>query len=653
MQSKLMRRPIRRKRQPLPSPKNATPLTRSGPIQNSAARGIAEPAWAQRLREAAKQWGGWIVATVTLVVRLVHWGYVRARDPLYAFTLPETDMHTYWEWAKSIAQGDWLSTKQGVFYYGPLYPYWLAFWFKCFGPNYDLVHGLQVAVGLVAPLAIWDLARRLFGPREGLVAGLLVAAAAPILFYEQLLLMEGLLVAIHAGFLWCVARVLMNGERRSSVALWSAVAGLLAGLACLGRGNFQLVAAAFIPFWYVAARWGKEGVPAAKESAAPLDRNQEGAASPRSSAEPLHLRPWIATGAYAAALALILGASLLRNGLVGGQWVLTTSNGPILLYIGNAPDSMGIFHYPDSFFALETKYGGDRGAVPWARELLAAAAQDPLAFANGLLRKVRIFFSGYEVADNANFYLLDRMSPVVHYNPLRWEVIVGLGLVGAWLARGSWRRQLFLYLYAAVFALSIIVVFVVGRYRLEFLLPMAVWGSVTVCRLLDLAGQRVWSRFATLLAISAASILALAPAWSPAIALNAPPNFPELRPIRPNDYSLLARAYLETQKYEKAKETLTEGFAQHPWDQTVARQLSFLLEKEGQMERAAEVLRRHLAIMPGDLEAARELARVLARSGRTEESLRILEQIIQIAPSDTRARELLNQVKTAQPVSSP
>ncbi|MCX7625736.1 MAG: glycosyltransferase family 39 protein [Candidatus Sumerlaeaceae bacterium] len=154
------------------------------------------------------QKGGWVVAAIALLVRLIHWWSVRRSDPLYAYTLPETDMHTYWEWAKAIAQGDWLSRKQGVFYYGPLYPYWLAPWFKLFGPNYDLVHLMQVAVGVLAPLAIWDLTRRLFSWREALVAGLLLAVAAPILFYEQLLLMEGLLVAIHAGFLWCCVRAL-------------------------------------------------------------------------------------------------------------------------------------------------------------------------------------------------------------------------------------------------------------------------------------------------------------------------------------------------------------------------------------------------------------------------------------------------------------
>lgn len=594
----------------------------------------------------AERWGGGLVAAVAAVTRLAHWLFVRARDPLYAHTLPETDMHTYWEWAKSIAAGDWLSRKQGVFYYGPLYPYWLAPWFRLFGPNFDLVHGLQAGIGVVAPLAVWDLARRLFGPREGLVAGLLVACAAPILFYEQLLLMEGLLVAIHALFLWSVGRGLL-GEKRDAWK-WAAISGLLAGLASLGRGNFQLVALLFVPTWFftlgvVTER--RDAPPAAGRPSVPSGGAQDATLSPSAAQRGYR---WRALGAYALALGMVLGLSLARNGLIGGQWVLTTSNGPILLYIGNAPDSMGIFHYPDSFFALETKYGGDRGAVPWTRELVSAVAHSPGRFAQGLLRKAAIFLSSYEVADNANFYLLARFSPLVAWNPVGWSAIVAFGTLGLWLERQRWRSQLFLYVYAACFALSIIAVFVVGRYRLEFLLPMAIWAGPAVTRLFDALVLRRWSRVAALGAGAALLMLGLAPRWSPAIALNTPPGVRGVRPVRPNDYTLLARAYLEAKQVEKAKETLAEGFSVHPWDQSLAKNLAFVLEHQGQIAAAVDVLKRYLALAPGDVDMARELARLLVVAGRLQESEQLLQRILDVIPNDGQARQLLQHIRSQQ-----
>lgn len=647
--------------------------------------GFLPAAWLHSLSKLVERRGAWIIVGLALLVRLVHWWSVRASDPLYAHTLPETDMHTYWEWAKTIAAGDWLSRKQGVFYYGPLYPYWLAFWFKLFGPNYDVTHLLQVCVGVIAPLAIWDLTRRLFGPREAMVAGLLVALAAPILFYEQLLLMEGLLVGIHAGFLWCCIRAI-RAEGRIPWR-WALAAGFLAGLACLGRGNFQLVALAFIPTWYVAIRLRCAGVPpdtikptgeCTPRSRAPLlgqsvaeNKNKGeqdrlatcatgspavapsgGQPNPGEYSTP-HLwdvaqdrkAAWWAAFAYAAALCLVLGLSLARNGLVGGKWVLTTSNGPILLYIGNAPDAMGIFHYPDSFFALETKYGGDRGAVPWTRELIAATIANPWRFLTNLARKTVLFFNAYEIADNANYYLLGRFSPVVRYNPVGWQLIVALGVVGAWLTRRRWREQIVLYIYAATFAASIIAVFIVGRYRLEFLLPMAVWAGAAAMWLLEAMAARTWRRVYLPAAAVLVLIVLLDLRWSPAVAWNSPPNMPGVRPIRPNDFTLLARAHLDAKQVDKVKQTLGEGFAQHPWDQTLAKNLALMLESEGRFGPAAEVLRRYLSLMPGDFDMACELARILARSGNTAEAKKIVEKILEIEPSHQGARRLQEQLQ--------
>lgn len=651
---------------------------------SGAHRGVRPAAWSHSLSMLVERRGALIITALALLLRLVHWWYVRASDPLYAHTLPETDMHTYWEWAKTIAAGDWLSRKQGVFYYGPLYPYWLAFWFSLFGPSYDVTHLLQVAVGVIAPLAIWDLTRRLFGPREAIMAGLLVALAAPILFYEQLLLMEGLLVAIHAGFLWCCIRAVRAEARRPWG--WALAAGFLAGLACLGRGNFQLVALAFIPTWYVAIRLRDSGVcPATPQfSSESLARGSDphqsqvgagknegeqnksnigGAESPAlgltggqlpagesvtADSRTVALKrkaAWGATFAYTAALCLVLGLSLARNGVVGGKWVLTTSNGPILLYIGNAPDAMGIFHYPDSFYALETKYGGDRGAVPWTRELLAAAIANPWRFLTNLARKTLLFFNAYEIADNANYYLLGRFSPLVRYNPVGWQLIVALGLVGAWLTRRRWREQIVLYVYSATFAASIIAVFIVGRYRLEFLLPMAVWAGAAVIWLGGAMADGAWRRVYLPAAVVLVLIVLLDLRWSPAVAWNSPANIPGIRPIRPNDFTLLARAYLETKQADKAKQTLGEGFAQHPWDQTLAKNFALVLESERRSGAAAEVLRRYLSLMPGDFEMACELARILARGGNTSEAKKIVEKILEIEPTHQSARKLRQQLQ--------
>ncbi|MCX8038639.1 MAG: glycosyltransferase family 39 protein, partial [Candidatus Sumerlaeia bacterium] len=78
-------------------------------------------------------------------------------------------MHTYWTWAQAIAAGDWLSRgpQAGPFFYGPLYPYFLAVLFRVFGVSFDAVHGAQALIGLVMPVLVWWMARRLFDEVAG------------------------------------------------------------------------------------------------------------------------------------------------------------------------------------------------------------------------------------------------------------------------------------------------------------------------------------------------------------------------------------------------------------------------------------------------------------------------------------------------------
>jgi hypothetical protein len=305
-------------------------------------------------------------------------------------------MNTYWQWAKGIAAGDWLSakTRPQAFYYGPLYAYFLAILIRFFGENFHVVHGTQALVGLVAPALLWSLGRRLFGKGPALATGLLAAVCAPFLFYEQTLLMEGLLIAIHAAILWAFVRGQESaGHQRR---LWALVAGALSGVACWGRGNFLLAMPALAAVWLF--------LPAVLAPTGESDRETETPLSPPVRTPPHPFRAGAGcSAAYLFGVALLLAVTLWRNHHVSGQWVVTTSNGPVLLYIGNASDARGFFYYPKSFEALEDRYGS-QAAVPWLHELLRDVAAHPAAFARLMLRKVWMFWNSYDYADNVSYY---------------------------------------------------------------------------------------------------------------------------------------------------------------------------------------------------------------------------------------------------------
>jgi 4-amino-4-deoxy-L-arabinose transferase-like glycosyltransferase len=580
--------------------------------------------------------GLWITIGVALVARLLHLWNVRANDPLYAQAFPDTDMRTYWDWAKAIQGGDLLSSKYGVFYYGPLYPYFLAAVFAVFGPKFGVVHGIHALVGLVAPALAFLTARRLFGSAEALAAGLLTALCAPFLLYEQTLLMEGLLLAIHAAILWCVVT---GQDARRRAWMYAAAAGFLSGVACLGRGNFLLVIPLLAGVW-VLVPWLMPD--RAIESAAPEPVD----APARRRGGISRLVPALA---FVLAASVVLGTSLARNRFVGGRWVLTTGNGPILFYIGNAYDSYGVFHYPDSFEKLKQKYGGDQGAVPWGKELRSSVLGHPGNFLKLMGRKAAMFISSYDVADNISYYLNRRFSWVFGWNPLNWTLIVPLGALGAWVTRRSWRRQIFLHVYALGFAASIIAVFVVGRYRLQFLLPLLLWAGAGVCALVRAFWQGQVARAGGMAVAVTLLAVSLMPQWSPGARVNTPLGVPRFCLVRSNDYVMLARAYQVLKQKDKTMSVLAEAAEQHPWDRPVTGRYAAMLTEAKRPLDAAGVLQKYLSYNGRDIDAGLHLASVLAMGGRQKDALAILHNILRVDPENATAKSALKNLETAVP----
>jgi len=619
--------------------------------------------------------GLWITLAAALLTHLIHWLLVRANDPLYAQTMKGLDMNTYWTWAQKIVGGDLWSkefTYGQPFYYGPLYPYYLSVIFKIFGESYDAVHGLQALWGLIPPLLVFGTTRRLFGPGAALAAGLFTAFCAPIFFYEQLLLMEGLLVLIHAGVLWSLVRG-QTGGRRAWV--WAAAAGALSAVACWGRGNFLLAIPLLGAAWVVAPfllKWTpiekKDKEEKSKEQTGKDEKEtggeerkdaESGKKEERTQndiqVEGAGLRRWRQKRAFLCAAAYLVGASLFlamplaRNIAVSGKAVITTSNGPILLYIGNAHDSLGVFSYTESYEALVKQYG-DQAKVPWKEELLRDIVAHPGAFLGHALEKTWMFWNSYDVADNISYTLNQQFSWLFRWSPVYWGTLVPLALVGIWHTRRTWRMQLFLYVYAVGFALSIIAVFVVGRYRLEEVLPMLVWSGAAVAALVRWGWERQWNWLAIHLVLVAAGVGILWPTLSPAARLNTPPDLPPaldtgVQLIRPNDYNTTAIAYVRQDRNAEAIALLRDAVRAYPWYDVVVTRLASLYMQSGRPDQGATLLDNFARTMGARPDIVLQLAQAEILAGQEEKARAHLESILQVDPTNADARALLATLK--------
>ena len=128
-----------------------------------------------------------IVLGVALVVRLIYLVWF-LRSPLHGYHFAD---HLYYlNWALRIAGGDWFGSEG--FEQGPLYAYCLGVAFLL-GLNETLVLVLQLGLGLITPLLVYEVGRRLFEQKTALLAALLTASYGPLVFYECMLMKSFLL----------------------------------------------------------------------------------------------------------------------------------------------------------------------------------------------------------------------------------------------------------------------------------------------------------------------------------------------------------------------------------------------------------------------------------------------------------------------------
>ena len=426
-----------------------------------------------------KRWAALLlVAGVALGVRIAHLRWM-ATQPLseLQFSWGESDMAMAWEWARRIVQGDVLGRQpyhphlpwmdaiapaetwqrwRGplVFFQAPLYAYVLAGMRAAVGESYLAIGACHAALGVLQVALIFALAARYFDTATAVVAGLGAACYGPFLLYESLLLRDGLGATVSLLLLLALSRCTTAARGP-----WM-LAGATFALALLAR-ELVLPFGVLIVFWIWQRFRGRR-----QEMARALGAFALGAG--------LGLAPLVARNVAVGAPPLALSAIAVEN-IVRGQAV---DSEPARFVVPAAAGK--VLHAADgSVFAallgtLAT-YEGD-----WMRLVRNEAA------------RAGAIFSAHEGSDNVNWYFFADRSPLLRYS-LRYQMVLGLGLVGVWLARRRVRGddRIVLY-YLAVSVAGLQLVPVAGRYRLPFASLLLVYAAVTVVAVARGVRNRDW-----------------------------------------------------------------------------------------------------------------------------------------------------------------
>jgi tetratricopeptide (TPR) repeat protein len=430
--------------------------------------------WGARFESLfGSHWALFVVLALGLALRVVNLIFLR-RSPFFEGL--QLDARYYDDWAKAIAEGHWVGA--AAFWVDPLYAYVLAILYKLLGHHLILPRLLNLALGLGTATVVARVARRVWNSRAaGVLAALLAVALIPSLHFEgqpeKTALTIFLLAAMIDLFTIGTARAL-------------ALAGAVAGLATLARGNTLI----FVPIGalVLALGWDQDVRPSRSARARRAGLSVAGALP-------------------------VIALATVHNAAASGEFVPSTTNLGINLYLGNHPgNERGSYAAPPFLYSNTQSEFTDFSAEAvrreghpfgdaalssyWAAETWKVVKAEPGRFVARLISKFQLIFHNQEIPDSDAVELAAEWTPILKSPFLWFGQLLPLMAMGAWVGRS--RRSARLILGAAgLYVISLLPFFVMARLRVQLvvmgvvLAPGAVIGVLAAIdhkRLSSIAG---------------------------------------------------------------------------------------------------------------------------------------------------------------------
>ena len=524
------------------------------------------------------------------------------------------DSAVYQDRALVILHGRFLPTE--VFRMSPAYPYLLSAIYWVSGTERPNVGRLwQAFLGAIGCGLTYLLGRRLFGARAGTIAGVLYILCGPLVFTEGLILAESALCFLHLVFLL----LLLAAMRRSSVT-FGVIAGLALGLCAALRGNVLLYTLPLCIFFLMTPRGvrmralGRVGLP------------------------------------MLAGVVVPIGLVIAANYHAEGDLVLLSSNAGFNFYIGNHAKSSGVFDKIEGhdesrgFDPTKDLDGRDfarsivgRRLSPseasrfWFRATFDSARGRWGDFVLRLLKKGLLFFSATEIPQICSYTVAREESSVLRLLPVSFAVLTPLGLFGLALAlRGKRERRLIATL-CLCYVASVVMFFVVGRYRITIIPLFLAFSGGAVSYAIDALRRNAWPRLVkTGVAISVLAILPIA---------TTQPH--EDRAVLAH----FAQLYASVGEAQAARRVAGRGIERYPNDGRLLCVMGDLALADGDLPAAIDYYRRATESTERQADYFFKLANSLAATGGIDEALDAATAGLEMAPADVEGLLLLAQLQ--------
>jgi len=402
-----------------------------------------------------------IIFAIALGLRVVCFFLNRDNNPLFLYPIMDSLYHH--EWAEKIVGGDFWGNE--VFFRAPLYPYFLALLYKIGGTSIAFAVFCQHLLGSVTSVLLYFLARELFSRLVALLAGLLAAGYWPFLYFEGELLIVSLILMLNTACLWGLTKAMKTGDKRLFLA-----AGLILGLSAIARPSVLI----FIVVLPLVLRYGTGLL--ARSDAKPTWR--------------LNLALMLA------GTVLVIIPVLVRNYVIGRDFVPIASQGGVNFYIGNhhqsdgrtaivpgtRPDWWGGYYDTISRAEKDEKRQLKPSEVSnhYFKRGFEFVFSSPWESLKLFSRKSYMFWAGGERSNNKYIYFFWDLSGMRKVPLAGFWLIAPLALLGGAL---QWRRRAQLaglYLFVVSYMAGVILFFVNARFRLPVVPLLIIFAAYAV-----------------------------------------------------------------------------------------------------------------------------------------------------------------------------
>lgn len=587
---------------------------------------------------------------VAIAARALHLAQLQG-TPFFSVLIG--DARGYDEWARRLAGGDWIGTD--VFYQAPLYPYVMGVIYAVAGADPFFVRLVQALLGSLAAVLLAYGGWRLFSRPVGIASGVVLALYPAAIFFDGLIQKSSLDLFFTCAMLALIGAI-VAGTRRPRV-MWFLLGVTVAALS-LTRENALLLAALLIGWALVL-------------------RSREGAAL------------------LVAGMAVLFTPVVIRNAAVGGGFYLTTSQLGSNFFIGNNALSDGTymslragrgapeFERQDAIDLAQQATG--RTLTPgevsnyWLGRSLQYIREQPGSWLALTARKAALLVNTSEMLDTESQESHAESSAILAATSTigRFGILVPLALFGMVVVSPRWRQLWIVYALVATYAASVVLFFVMARYRhplLPFLILFASAGVLEARRFVTTAAR---PRVAAAIAVAViAAVIAnrqmlsedlmraisehnLATALQEAGRTDeAIEHYQQALRIQPDyapAFNNLGTALMAKGDMVGAIEAFRQSLRRQP-ESTRARDLlaaaqydlgtTFL--SQGDYERAEKLLNGTLVLKPNDAEAHNNLGIALASMNRLPEAMEHWRRALEIKPGFADAQRNLATAEAAR-----